>query len=171
MNGMHTPPQHIKGLDYSNLVSILSTSITPEFRSVILEKLTEINNRLLQNSKGTPNVLNKQYDTTLTPSYFDNYNYQCNNNASNYQRTSIYPITMGTTIDPTIFTTNNPFMSNDYSDNRRRKDVDLDDIIGDMDEEGSDDLDSKLKYIKDLHNKLVSEKRSRRREKSNKKNN
>jgi hypothetical protein len=145
----------IKYLDYMGLVSALSMPLQPETRAVILQRLTEMNDRVLRENQNLQTDLSrssqlnsrkKDVQEVVHPS-LDRYNNKGQN-----------PI-------PINFTTN-------YSPTSPVDQFDVDDLINDI-HSGSypshtinkpETLDDKLSRINSLHKKLMQEKRQRRRE-------
>jgi len=96
----------INSMDYLTLVSMLSTQITPHIRKLILDKLTEMNNQLLNSYQQIPNK---------------------------------------------------------YNNIKNNDEIDLDDIINNIYPEKSD-LDIKLNKIKKLQDKIIADRRRRKKD-------
>lgn len=175
----------IKQLDYFSLVNMLLGQISPEVRSTVLIRLTEMNDRLLSGMQsgvqpdlsraGALNSRKKDLTEIQHPS-LDQYSYKGHNpiplnfpcaddrlsmdpSASFYQQNN-FPRTDTVKNKLNIFPNNK--ITEDY--NYKEKEIDLDEIIDDIGYE-QDYLDDKLLKIKNLHNKIISDKKRRRREK------
>lgn len=163
----------IKHMDYWGLVNTLTNQISPETRSMVLDKLVEMNNSLLTTSSGVQMDLSRS--TMLNSRKKDVTEIQhpsldlFNNKGAN-------PLPMGL---PTSYnqmvnnqmtsghnqmTTNHNQMTSNYN---QIEDIDLDDIIEDVLNDEVDDLDSKLNYIKNLHSKIITDRRNKRASKKN----
>lgn len=155
-------------MDYWSLVNMLMNQITPETRAIILEKLTEMNNSLLSKNKMmcernlemdlsrtiSMNSRKKDLDEQIHPS-LDIYR-----NNSTQHNILENPIPLNIPIN-----SNNQFMNDKYkyekTNNYQQKDtqIDLDDIIHDIDD---DMLNEKLDKIKNLYQKIISDKKKRK---------
>jgi hypothetical protein len=185
----------IKQLDYWGLVNMLMNQITPDTRAIILERLTNMNNQLLNKSNSQTNaVMNpsvsfgdlsrssmlnsrKKDATEVQHPSMDQYNYRgpnplplnipmnYNSMSSMSQMNVANPMT--SSMNPIMNTTNsNQFMPQQNNYHHTPKEIDLDEIINDISNEDDDSLDNKLSKIKNLHTKIISDKRQRRKEKS-----
>ena len=133
----------IKNLDYWSLVNMLLTQITPQMRKCILDKLTEMNNQLMNSPNIIPNI-----KVDLPNQHIVN---SINNDSSPY-----IPNDRKMFIDKKIDV-------NKYTDykNNSDKEIDLDEIIDDI-HNNSDDLDKELARIKNLKDKILADKRKKR---------
>ncbi len=177
--------QQINNLDYMGLVNMLLTQITPEIRSTVLERLTELNDQLLNNlnnntgnyntinndlaRSGSLNTRKKDIIESLHPSLDQYRNMNINNNNITLQN----PIPLGIPISSTNQFNNNHLNTNSYintnynnTKSQTKKIINefsLDDIIDDVNED-NESLDEKLSKIKFLHGKILHEKKQRRKE-------
>lgn len=165
---------NISNMDYLSLVGMLTEQITPEKRKEILQRLMEMNDQLLMGYGttgqgfqteppriGRLNSRKKDLTENMHPS-FDQYNYKGQN-----------PLPFGMPINSNI---NNDF---DYRSNFSQIDnslkqnniqdtfdeINIDEIINDIHgETNMDSLDKKLSKIKNLQDKIIIDKRKRKKE-------
>ena len=155
----------INSLDYWPLVTMLGSQITPAIRKLVLKKLTEMNDRLILNGESQNikqemgrmagiNSRNKDISENQHPSL--DYNFNIANPMpivlpnNNYQSTM--PISTYSGIGHNRNIVQAP------------KELTVDDIIDDMidDSPEQDELDKKLAKIKSSYDKIISDKRRRR---------
>lgn len=180
MDYQYMQPQQIRNLDYWSLVQMLLTQISPETRSIILERLVELNNQLLIGSQSTiqPDLARaavlssrkKDMSEIQHPS-MDRFNYKGQNplplnipiNANNHFKpgnsTNIFQSNMFAQSSNYVAPPS-PASQNSYDD---EDEIDLDNIIDELKDDGND-LDSKLARIKNLHHKIIMDKRQRRKD-------
>lgn len=166
----------IDNLDYWSLVKMLMTTITAETRKKILDKITEMNNQLLlseslkQSDLARSAVLQSRKKTVTENQHpsFDCINYKGPN-----------PLPLNTPTNANyqpIFNQASPILSNNdiyknTKDSGVTIDIDLDDIIDELDfgkknkKPEYDGLDEKLANLGKLYNKIITDKRKRRKEK------
>jgi len=176
--------------EYVELVNALSKKITPEYRALILTRLTMINNQLLQDNPVDImrpfSSIPKRKDSNILHHPATSYNeYQP-------QRLEVpipldIPINVGNrryspTKDEGLPEVSLPLktsglnLKNNF--NYQNQTINIDDIIDDLvvkqefirDDEtrslktsGENDMDSKLQHLNNLHKKLITEKRNRQR--------
>jgi len=187
----HTQQNQINNMDYWSLVQTLSTQITPEYRSMILNRLVEMNNQLLSSTRNIPSdpigltqhrsdrtVLNNPIEPTplrsgksvpqpdLSRSYTQN---SRKKDISELQHPSM---------NLAQYRGTNPLpldLSRNFNTELEPKssiepkididiDIDIDDIIDDLNDPLVDGLDQKLDRIKFLHTKILTDKRNKRME-------
>jgi len=193
MDYQYLQANQIKNLDYWSLVNMLSTQISPETRTIILERLTYMNQQLLMGSSlniqtdlsraGMLNSKKKDITEQQHPS-MDRLNYKGQNplplnipmNASNTQYMPMNAFGQTNQINPvnpylvsSQMSTPTPALLHPQPRQATQtpviNEIDLDDIIDDLnDEQQTDDLDDKLFKIKNLHHKIITDKRQRRKE-------
>jgi len=185
----------LKNLDYWKLVNMLVTNITVKTRSYILEILTKMNNQLLEAEYQTtnpyfsqsissritsdlsrPSVLNSRKKDLFEiqhPSENPLISKGKNPIPLNMALPSSYSHSNKIDTDPmsALFL---PDMDSAYANNIynpfQKSTINIDDVLDDLvnDSDGSDtslSLDDKLMNIKNLHNKLIADKRRRKYEK------
>ncbi len=178
-NNNNNNNNNLDDMDYLSLVKMLSEQIMPEKRKSILERLTEMNNQLLMGFTGIDNMselprtgMMSSRKKDLTENYhpsFDQYNYKgqnpvpfglpVNSNGDHFD----YRLNFDQIKTPNI--NNSNFKSNEYERNKI-DDIDIDEIINDIHVETElDTLDKKLSKIKTLQNKIIFDKRKRKKEK------
>ncbi len=177
--------------DYWTLVNKLLTQITPETRKQILERLTEMNNQLLNTSfsmgptdparMGQINSRKKDVYEVQHPS-LDPYNYKGKNplpigtpvNSHNLPMNglNLTPSNMPS-IGPGAPSIHKPPPINNYGPQKyfmpENTEPDLDDIIDELKSDLEPSLEDKLQKINDLHKKILHTKKQRKREKENNK--
>lgn len=117
----------IKDLDYKSLVTLLTKKITPTTRKIILERLTCLNNKLLNHDYSRMTAYNsRKKDITE----------------------NIHPSLHNKTMP-------NPIPINQPTNSNRKKNIDLDEIINNYYQE-KNSLESELSIISNLQNKLSS---------------
>ena len=188
MDYQYINTNQISNMDYWSLANMLLTQINVETRKQILERLTEMNNQLImgmgvqiQPDLARPSMLNsrKKDVSEVQHPAMDRLNYKLPVQESQHsmQRSS-NPVPINIPINSTSsqFNMNNSYQMplnnyNQYSTSSQNKElqpeIDLDDIIDEITNE-SDELDNKLAKIKQLHTKIIADKRRRRRERENK---
>jgi hypothetical protein len=166
MEYQFTQSQQINQMDYWNLVRTLMSQITPQVRSVILSRLTEMNNQLLLNNSQTgiqSNPLTGIQSNPLT-------GIQSSSRKSDVTElphpSQIYNPRSVPNYTPDVYTTTGLIpQSRPVSD----PEINVDDLIDDLEIiPNVDPLDAKLAKIKALHSKILSDKRARRREREKK---
>ncbi len=136
---------------YHELVNMLLQNITPEFRSMVLNKLVTYNNQLIKSQSydpARPSALNsrrKDVNELQHPSMY-----------SNTRSNNPTPLTLP--IRGNNFTVNQ--VTPTYIPEPRAPEIDIDDIIDDFSEPES--LESKLRKIDALHKKIITDKKQRR---------
>lgn len=145
--------EKIKNLGYWSLVNLLTTSITPETRKSILDRLTEMNDRLLlENSPldltrgGYTNRKKKDIVENTHPSM----------DVFNYNGSNPLPLAM-----PVNSAYGFNILSNIGNNKETQSEIDLDDILDDIENE-PDELDQKLDKISKLYRKIVIDRRNRK---------
>lgn len=169
----------IKNLDYWSLVQMLLTPITPEMRKCILDKLTEMNNQLLLNNSIFSGMqlnlmnsenLNKTKDSLkpLRSGDFSRLNNGPSMNQYNPLRTEQNSHSNGMKLEHPQKMEQSDHSNGVVSDH----DINLDDEF--EDEKSNENrssyidnisLDLKLAKIKTLYDKVIADKRKRRKEK------
>ena len=177
----------INNMDYWSLVQALSTQISPQYRAVVLSRLTEMNNQLLLGNQsniqmdlaraGSINSRKKDANELSHPS-FDHTQYRSqqgeprNSNFDSMRTSSsdIYktagliniPSTPATHPTHSTYSTYPTHPTSSFE-----PEINIDDIIDDLDNKPQiDNLDQKLYKIKNLHSKILTDKRNRRKEKN-----
>lgn len=150
-------PAQINSLDYWSLVNMLVCQITPEIRRQILKRLMEINDRLLGTGNstlsGNQSILNHP-----DPSRMATYTTK----KKDFIETQHPNINVGFNNSLSL-----PFPNNHYPNlmvEPGKKELTIDDVIDGMvgDSPKPDELDMKLAKIKKLYDKIVADKRRRR---------
>jgi hypothetical protein len=193
MEYQHIQANQIKNLDYWSLLNILMNPISSETRATILEKLTEMNNQLLvgnslhvQPDLARPSMLNSKRKSSSEASYATRYEMQnplpldmpvnTNNqfmqwkppseSTNSWNAPQMFPQNWVNPANPA-----NPYNSTN-SNQKFYPEIDLDDIINDLNDDSdgdSDNLDKKLAKIKLLNDKIITDKRRRRKEREQRK--
>ena len=177
MDYQYMNTNQISNLDYWSLVNMLMIQITADTRKQILDRLTEMNNQLLIGMKpqiqpdlARSSMLNsrkKDVSEIQHPS-LDRINplplngIPMNNN-NQFSMNNSYQIPQ------MMMPINNYSNTNKYITQQKNDsecEIDIDDIINEI-HNTPDELDEKLARIKNLHTKIIADKR-RRRKKENK---
>src|SRR5579872_2652382 len=156
MEYQSTQSQQINQMDYWSLTRMLMSQITPQVRSVILSRLTEMNNQLLL-SNSSNNLSNNLSNNPLT-------GIQSSSRKSDVTEllhpSQIYNQRPTSNYTPDIYTTAGLIPQPQLD-----PEINVDDLIDDLEiVPNLDPLDAKLAKIKALHSKILTDKRARRRE-------
>ena len=184
--------------NYLSLVQMLMNQITPQTRKKILQKLTDMNNALLEEESKLhmdKNETHKLIRKNTTPIYQDHPEIQHPSNLFNHyniprSQTETFSPPVNTrisqkfdfnpeSISPPVNTRNpqnNQFTKlpmdeggmNIFSDQftRLKAPINANNILNDPRIRNPDSIDIKLEKIKRLHSKIITERKSRRRDKS-----
>jgi hypothetical protein len=173
----------INNLDYWSLVNMLMVQITPETRKQILDRLTEMNNLLLigmgaqiQSPPSIPSIASipsnsRKKDISELPHPSMNHvdykgpnplplNMPTNNNNQSIMNNS-YQMIPSLTIPMNNY--KNMGQYNTQPTNEVQEEIDLDDLMCELHNK-PDELDEKLFKIKKLHEKIITERRKRKKE-------
>ena len=178
MDYQYMNTNQISNLDYWSLVNMLMIQITPDVRKQILDQLTEMNNQLLIGMKpqiqsdlarSSIHSSRKKDVSEIQHPSLDRINPLPLNNipiSSNNQ----FAMNNSYQMPQMIMPINNYSNSNQYNTQQQNDsecEIDIDDIIDEI-HNTPDELDEKLARIKNLHAKIISDKRRRRKERDNK---
>lgn len=161
--------------EYMELVRALAKNITPEYRSIILTRLTQINNQLLGLSQQSINENNHRRSQTYYNPLRDSSDYQSKdimrpNTIAPKRKESVmmsHPATSHQDIPlPFDMPANTGLSREKYEDNYQRKmqnreyidqGLELDDIIDDLVIKEDNKLDAKLRRLNELASKQISD--------------
>lgn len=176
----------ISQMDYNSLVTALTKQISPEVRSIILERLVQMNNQLLNRTQSIQAPKNIEPPRNIERPVMQNYRKK---DAVEAPHPSMDPYARHNNfnIQPTRNTSNtnfNPQPKNNANPQRTRiEEFDIDDILGDINNSEDeldlklkklaiqkqkteeDDLDMKLKKLTNLKQKIIDDNRKKKADK------